>query len=80
MGKSMIGGLHPQLHRFLQLHSARSQMSSPLPHLLHIGEKPYISMGNSLMILMEYLFVTHDGAIGLTLHLSFLASSAISSF
>jgi len=46
---------------FLQLHSAHSQMSSPLPHLLHIGERPYILMGNSLVILMEHLFVTHDG-------------------
>ena len=52
---------------FLQLHSARSQMSSPLPHLLHIGERPYTSMGNSLMILMEYLFVTHDGKIILSI-------------
>ena len=46
---------------FLRLHLAHSQMSSPLPHSLHIGERPYILMGNSLVILMEYLFVIPDG-------------------
>lgn len=46
---------------FLRLHLAHSQMSSPLPHLLHIGERPCILMGNSLVILMGCLFVTHDG-------------------